>query len=190
MHIATSFEPPKNGKRRRRKIFLHRCEGCDRDFASKKINAKICNLSCRKNVSAKKLKAELLTGHYISLAPDSIVFLYTKSKKLFFVSNYDLDSVLRYSWTNDSDGYIVTRVRCNEGYVELKLHRFILGLTDPESIVDHIDNNPANNCRENLRITSRKVNYLNSEAAFLKYGKRRAKKMANDAHEAFLNTQK
>lgn len=44
----------------------------------------------------------------------------------------------------------------------IKLHRVVMGLLphDPR-IVDHIDGNPANNCKDNLRICSQAENVCN-----------------------------
>lgn len=43
------------------------------------------------------------------------------------------------------------------------LHRYILGLSRDESLVDHIDRNPLNNQKENLRVTSKSENAANTE---------------------------
>jgi AP2 domain len=42
----------------------------------------------------------------------------------------------------------------NGSYTMQKLHRFILGLSDPRILVDHRDGNGLNNCRKNLRIAT------------------------------------
>jgi hypothetical protein len=46
-----------------------------------------------------------------------------------------------------------------------KLHRVILGLTDPKQIVDHINGNSLDNRRCNLRITNARGNRLNTRKA-------------------------
>ncbi len=43
-----------------------------------------------------------------------------------------------------------------------RLHRFLLGLTDPKIIVDHEDRNGLNNQRGNLRVATKSQNEANS----------------------------
>lgn len=80
----------------------------------------------------------------------------TSSGKDFFVSVSDLPAVQKYSWCFSKTGYPVANVK---GRVT-KLHRYLL---NPESkdFVDHIDGDPANNRRSNLRICSAKENSRN-----------------------------
>lgn len=46
-------------------------------------------------------------------------------------------------------------------YYKQYLHRVLLGVTDPDIIVDHRDNNGLNNSRDNLRKTDKVGNALN-----------------------------
>ena len=46
-------------------------------------------------------------------------------------------------------------------YYKQYLHRVLLGLTNPNDIVDHIDGNGLNNTRANLRVTTKAGNALN-----------------------------
>jgi hypothetical protein len=46
-------------------------------------------------------------------------------------------------------------------YRTLYLHRLILGVNHPKLVVDHIDGNPLNNSRENLRVCTSRENSRN-----------------------------
>lgn len=44
----------------------------------------------------------------------------------------------------------------------LKLHRLLMGVTDPKVKIDHIDGDGLNNCRSNLRAATNQQNCFNS----------------------------
>lgn len=104
------------------------------------------------------------------LIEDNGVFatiLHIKSGLYFYVSSIDVDYVLQYGWTIDSGFGRKTYLyvsRTNNGKIEY-LHRYIMSqycdLSNLELKVDHIDRNPSNNTRENLRLVSHRLNNLN-----------------------------
>ncbi len=79
------------------------------------------------------------------------------------VSDNDYPTLNALKWFYTPSGYaahsfwIPALKRCNC----ILLHRYILGLTDPKIECDHIDLNPLNNQRENLRIVTRAQNNYN-----------------------------
>lgn len=79
------------------------------------------------------------------------------------IDTEDFDRVSQYGWCL-SDGFKTqdyVRAFANIKGKIVKLHRFILGITDPCIIIDHIDHNPLNNTKANLRIVTRSENQLN-----------------------------
>ena len=79
------------------------------------------------------------------------------------IDEADYDLVSPFRWRLHSGGYVST------GYIKgdhdnfKLLHRHLLGLGKgrvPE--VDHVDRNPLNNCRSNLRLVTRSQNILNT----------------------------
>jgi hypothetical protein len=54
-------------------------------------------------------------------------------------------------WSLDSDGYAVRSTWRDGRRVGLKLHRLVLGLTDPALEADHISGDKLDNRRQNLR---------------------------------------
>lgn len=72
----------------------------------------------------------------------------------------DLDILQKYSWTIKKDEQGHYRVRTNGK----DLHQYLLDYDTKNFCVDHIDRNPLNNCRNNLRITNSSINSINARA--------------------------
>lgn len=86
------------------------------------------------------------------------------------VDEADLDAVLSVDagkwWACNFDTHILyacaTRHRPPEQKICLRMHRIVLGLSDPRVIVDHVDGDGLNNTRANLRFATRSQNAANS----------------------------
>lgn len=80
-----------------------------------------------------------------------------KYKDQEFITLYDDEDdekVNQYKWYY-VNGYIVCPNK------NLKLHRLILGVTDPKILIDHINGNPLDNRKCNLRISNQRQNKQN-----------------------------
>jgi len=72
----------------------------------------------------------------------------------------DRHLIEKYKWNVDS------KAKGNIKYVtsnrrKFRLHRIIMGITDPKIMIDHKDRNGLNNTRENLRIATNSQNQMN-----------------------------
>lgn len=73
----------------------------------------------------------------------------------FIVDAEDMNRVEQFPWQlHKRDGYITAKGK-------IKLHRFLLGVTDPKIIVDHVNRNRLDNRKSNLRIVSSFENSAN-----------------------------
>lgn len=81
----------------------------------------------------------------------------------------DLEKISKFIWKahyvrrdgRDAVSGVVTSVRGKP----LRIHRLLLGISDPKIEVDHRDKNPLNNQRVNLRVASRMQNAQNRRIA-------------------------
>lgn len=71
------------------------------------------------------------------------------------VDDADAESVLRHSWHTNKGvrPYVRSTIKTAEGWRNVLLHRFLLQPGDGV-LVDHIDGNPLNNTRSNLRLAT------------------------------------
>lgn len=73
------------------------------------------------------------------------------------VDDADYELIHLSRWNRDKKGYAVARI----GGRGVRMHRVIMGVTDPRIQVDHIDLNPLNNTRGNLRLATNAENHQN-----------------------------
>jgi hypothetical protein len=113
----------------------------------------------KKKSAVKKQPKELKVKSYYNPieGDDSIVALIITSKpeSVVLIDKEDYESIKFYKF-HISKGYVAS-TECNPR----TLHRFIMGVTDPKVYVDHIDGNPLNNTRSNLRLSNAKLNAQN-----------------------------
>lgn len=81
---------------------------------------------------------------------------YTTRGEEFYVDDEDYGRVSKYTWYIDGTKRLRARIR----YRLVLLHRYILNVPFGMS-VDHIDANPLNNCKSNLRICTQSQNLMN-----------------------------
>ncbi|MFI8696721.1 HNH endonuclease signature motif containing protein [Dietzia maris] len=76
------------------------------------------------------------------------------------IDEQDLKLVSKYKWHISSTGYVVWRGRLNGKRKTIRMHRLITNC--PEGlVVDHINHNPLDNRRANLRVCTQAVNARN-----------------------------
>lgn len=80
--------------------------------------------------------------------------------KVIVINECDKSLFDSYKWWIDSRGYVLTDIQREDGSKRtVGLHRLIL--CDPQGDVDHIDRQPLNNTRGNLRACTRSENCMN-----------------------------
>lgn len=94
------------------------------------------------------------TNKYI--IEDDYVIGYTFYDEEFLLDLEDLEKVNKYYWHKKPLGYMSSK----KGKREIKLHRLIMDAKDGE-VVDHINHNPADNRKSNLRKVTHQQNMFN-----------------------------
>lgn len=104
----------------------------------------------RKSVTTKFKKSDC--GEYwIGITSKGVEFFFDGDDEL-------IEYIKSITWRTRTDGYI-------QNYKGERLHRVVMGVTDPNIIVDHINNNPKDNRKSNLRIVSKSENSRNRKPA-------------------------
>lgn len=90
-----------------------------------------------------------------------VVKMYDSKGHMFLIDLEDLNKVLEYCWTVNSRGYVVSATRADKGKKGLRLHRYLMNCTDTKLVVDHINHNPSDNRKTNLRVCTQQQNMFN-----------------------------
>jgi len=77
-----------------------------------------------------------------------------------YLDDADYDRAQAYRWHKTSNGYVAGSVVEQGARKRVYLHRWLLD-AQPGQLVDHIDGNPLNNRRSNLRLATRSQNQAN-----------------------------
>lgn len=93
------------------------------------------------------------------LESESFGIGYTTKGEKFYFDKDDYELIKDHCWyiTGSRGGYVVS----TDNRTTIMLHRLILGVTDPKMDVDHINHNPNDNRKENLRVVTRSQNNAN-----------------------------
>jgi len=80
-----------------------------------------------------------------------------------YIDIEDIKTISPYRWFKRKDNRVVSNVSSlNLGVSHIRLHNLIMGIsTDSEFEVDHIDKNPLNNRKDNLRVVNKSNNLMN-----------------------------
>lgn len=81
---------------------------------------------------------------------------YTRKNEKFYFDAEDYELIKDYTWYISNVGYVV-----NHADSIILLHRLIMHCKNHSIVVDHIDRNPLNNKKINLRVTDEHMNQLN-----------------------------
>lgn len=99
-------------------------------------------------------------NNYIIL-DDYIVGFTTNTHNEFYIDIDDFDKVKKYSWYENEDGYLISRINNNL----VRMHRLIMDVKDKKLDIDHINHNTLDNRKNNLRIVTRSQNSMNKKLA-------------------------
>jgi len=86
--------------------------------------------------------------------------------KVAFVDDEDYEYLSQFNWQAVKDRKLWYAVR-RDGYSHIRMHREIMGVTDPKIQVDHRNHDGLDNRRSNLRIASGSQNIANSRRSDL-----------------------
>jgi len=112
---------------------------------------------------SRKYKKRIFKSNEYKIVDDVAIIKLTKEKETI-IDLEDLEKILKYKWCASKEGkgwYALTNIKTNYKYNRLRLHRFLMNITDSNIFIDHKDCNPLNNRKSNLRLCTNQENQRN-----------------------------
>lgn len=91
---------------------------------------------------------------------NDVTIIYFKNKKIL-IDTEDLFKINKHSWCISKTGYVISNI--NKKLI--KLHRLLLNVSNPNEFIDHINGNPLDNRKCNLRKCNNQQNCRNSKVS-------------------------
>ena len=121
-------------------------------------------MSCgclQKDILVQRNKSKIKYNHY-DLSKEYGIG-YTFDNKPFYFDKEDYEKIKNFTW-HESNGYLISHVYKNGKRTTIRLHRLILNIQD-NLFIDHINHNPFDNRKINLRIVDNSKNQMNKVIA-------------------------
>ena len=146
---------------------------CDCDCGTKNVLVLGSNLRRGKSLSCGCLVKEINSEIHkkfntYDLSGDYGIGIMQNGKEFWFDLE-DYDKIKDYCWHEDIDGYICANEFKNEKSknATTKLHRIVMGVTNPKVKIDHIYHNLYDNRKSQLRLATSQENNRNQQLSIL-----------------------
>ena len=80
-----------------------------------------------------------------------------------YIDKEDYEKVKEYKWGLSIHGNDIRVCGSSPELNRIYLHQFLINNIEKDKVIDHIDRNPLNNCKNNLRVVTRSINSTNAK---------------------------
>lgn len=166
-----------------------KCKECGNEFSTwpyviRNGHGHFCSNKCRKLRAADKMRFRKRQNVIVNNGLYS-EFIVENKRGIFsvLVDTEDISRLDEHTWSIGGNGYVYSQRRV-EGGIKL-LHRFIMD-TPPDMDTDHINGNPLDNRKVNLRICTTQQNTHNRRVGSNKSGYKGVSKTRNNTYHATI----
>lgn len=98
-------------------------------------------------------------NYYENIENNITKVFFNNVDEFFICDTNEWENLKDITWIKDANGYVYGIIKDSH----VRLHRFIMNVNNKEYEVDHIDGNPLNNLKSNLRICIKEENAMNQK---------------------------